>query len=159
MFCITFFVSFGSYKFISFNIFLRLFTIFLRRNSISFFIDKFCYYFWSRSSFLLVNMFCITFFVSFGSYKFISFNIFLRLFTIFLRRNSISFFIDKFCYYFWSRSSFLLVNMFCITFFVSFGSYKFISFNIFLRLFTIFLRRNSISFFIDKFCYYFWSRS
>ena len=156
MFCITLFVSFGSYKFISINVFIRLFTIYLSSYSITIFIDVFCYYIWCRScSFLLVDVFCITFFISFGSYKFISFDIFIRLFTIFLSSYSITIFIDVFCYYIWCRScSFLLVDVFCITFFISFGSYKFISIDVFIRLCTIFLRRNGLTIFINIFCNY-----
>ena len=63
------------------------------------------------------------------------------------------------CFYSWTRSSFLLVDVFCIALIISFGSYKFISFDVFVRFCTIFLRSNSLTIFIDKFCYYFWSRS
>ena len=84
MFCITFFIFFGSYKFISFDIFLRLCSIFLISNSLTIFINVFCNYIWSWFYFL-VDMFCITFFIFFSFYKFISFDIFLRLCSIFLK--------------------------------------------------------------------------
>ena len=63
------------------------------------------------------------------------------------------------CFYSWTRSSFLLVDVFCIALIISFGSYKFISFDIFISLFTILLRSNSLTIFIHVFCYYFCSWS
>ena len=154
MFCITLIIFFSFYKFISRNIFFVFCSIFLRRNSLTFFIDIFCYYFWCRSSLLFVDMFCITFIIFFSFYKFISRNIFFVFCSIFLRRNSLTFFIDIFCYYFWCRSSLLFVDMFCITFIIFFSFYKFISRNIFFVFCSIFLRRNSLTFFIDIFCNY-----
>ena len=160
---IAVFICFSSYKLITVYILLRIVTFCRLSNFISFFINKLSDFLDSRSwcfIFLLVDMNSIAVFIFFSSYKFISFNIFLRLFTIFLRRNSISFFIDVFCYYIFSRcSSFLLVDVFCITFFISFGSYKFISFNIFFVFCSIFLIRNSITIFINVFCNYICSRS
>ena len=100
-------------------------------------------------------MFCITLIISFCFYKFISFDIFIRLCTIFLRSNSLTIFIDVLCNYSWCRSSLLLVDMFCITLIISFCFYKFISFDIFFVFCSIFLWSNSFSIFINVFCYYF----
>ena len=152
MFCIAFFIFFGFYKFISFDIFIRLCTIFLRSNSLTIFIDIFSNYSWCRSSLLLVDMFFITLIISFCFYKFISFDVFFVFWSIFLRRNSITIFVYVFCNYV-SRWCDFLVDMFCITLIISFGSYKFIAIDLFIRLCTIFLRSNSITIFIDIFCY------
>ena len=102
---ITVFVSFSFNKFISWKIFFILFSIFILSKRISIFIYKFSNYRWTRSCLLLVDMFCITFFIFFGSYKFISFDIFLRLCSIFLISNSLTIFIYVFCYYIWCRRS------------------------------------------------------
>ena len=156
MFCISFFISFCFYKFISFNVFIRLFTIFLRSNSLTIFIDIFCNYSWCRSSFLFVDMFCISLIIFFSFYKFISFNVFIRLCTILLRSNSLTIFIDIFSNYSWCRSSLLFVDMFCISLIIFFSFYKFISFNVFIRLCTILLRSNSLTIFVYVFCNYIW---
>ena len=155
---ITIFVIFSFNKFISWNIFFVLFSIFILSKRISFFINKFSNYRWTRSSFLLVDMFCIALIISFGSYKFISINSFIRFCTIFLRSYSLTIFINEFCNYSWCRSSFLLIDMFCITFIISFGAYKFISINFFIRLFTIFLRSYSLTIFINEFSNYIWNK-
>ena len=156
---ITVFICFSSYKLITIYILLRIFTLCRYRNFVSVFINILSNFVDSRSwcfIFLLVDMFCITFFIFFGSYKFISLNVFIRSCTIFLRRNSLTIFINIFSNYLCSRrSSFLLVDMFCITLIIFFGSYKFISFDIFIRLCTIFLRRNSLTIFINVFSNYF----
>ena len=110
----------------------------------------------SRSSFLLVDMFCITLFISFCFYKFIAFDIFFRLCSIFLRSNSLTILINEFCNYICRRSSFL-VDVFCISLFIGFCFYKFIAFDIFFRLCSIFFWSYSLTIFINVFCDYFWS--
>ena len=141
MFCISFIISFCFYKFISRNIFFVFCSIFLRRNSLTILINIFCNYIWSWFYFL-VDMFCITFFIGFGFYKFIAINVFISLFTIYLRSNSLTIFIHVFCYYLCSRRiSFLLVDVFCIAFFISFGFYKFIAINSFFSLCSFFWKK------------------
>ena len=155
MFCIALIISFGSCKFISIDIFISLFTIFLRRNSITIFIDIFCYYFCWSSSFLLVDVNSITVFISCSFYKLIAIYILLRIVTLCRLGNFISIFVYIFSNYLCSRrSSLLFVDMFCITLFIFFGFYKFISFDLFISLCTIFLRSNSLTIFINIFCNY-----
>ena len=151
---ITIFIIYSFNKFITRNIFFIFITIFILSNRISIFIYEFSNYRWTRCGFLLVDMFCITFFISFCFYKFISFDIFFVFCPSFLIRNSITIFINVFCNYFWSWFYFL-VDMFCITFFIFFSFYKFISFDIFFVFCSSFLIRNSITIFINVFCYYF----
>ena len=100
---ITVFVIFSFNKLISRNIFFILFSIFILSKRISFFIYKFSNYRWTRSGFFLIDMFCITFIISFSSYKFISVDIFIRFCTIFLRSYSLTIFIDIFCNYIWNK--------------------------------------------------------
>ena len=94
----------------------------------------------TSNSFLLVDVFGITLIIRFGSYKLIAFDIFIRLFSIYLRRYSLTIFIHVFCYYFCWSSCFLLVDVFGITLIIRFGSYKLIAFDIFIRLFSIYVR-------------------
>ena len=160
---ITIFVCFSFYKFISRNIFFILFSIFILSNRISFFIYKFSNYRWTRSGFFLVDMFCITLIISFGSYKYISINIFFLFCSIFFWRNSLAIFVYVFCNYISRWCDFLLVDMFCITLFISFGSYKFIAIYIFFGFCSIFFWSNSITIFVNVFCNYicwsgFWSK-
>ena len=155
---ITIFVIFSFNKLISRNIFFILFSIFILSKRISFFIYKFSNYRWTRSGFFLVDMFCITLIISCGFYKFITVDLFIRLFTIFLRRYSLTIFIDVFCNYIWGRSSLLFVDMFCITFIISFSSYKFIAVNIFFVFCSIFFWSYSLTIFIDIFCNYIWNK-
>ena len=152
MFCITFFIFFGFYKFISRNIFFVFCSIFLWSNSLTFFIHVFCYYICSRSSsFLLVDVFYIALIISCGFYKVVSFDIFFVFCSIFHWSNSLTFFIHVFCYYICSRSSsFLLVDMNSIAVFISCSFYKLIAIYILLRIVTFCRFRNFISFFINK---------
>ena len=62
------------------------------------------------------------------------------------------------CFYSWTRWCDFLVDVFCISFFIGFCFYKFISINIFFVFCSIFLWSNRLTIFIHVFCYYFcWS--
>ena len=104
-------------------------------------------------------MFCITFFIFFSFYKFISFDIFFVFCSIFLIRNSLTIFVYIFSNYICRWCDFL-VDMFCISFFISFCFYKFISRNIFFVFCSIFLISNSLTIFVYIFSnniFWFWS--
>ena len=141
---ITIFVFFSFYKFISWNIFFILFSIFILSKRISIFINKFSNYRWTRSSFLLVDMFCITLIISFGSYKFISINFFIRFCTIFLRSYSLTIFIDVFCNYIWNL---IWCEFPCSCEFYIFIFYSFV-------IFVIFYKFPSTIFYFYFFCFW-----
>ena len=159
MFCITLIIFFGSYKFISFDIFFVFCSSFLWSNSLTIFIDVVCNYFCRSSSFLLVDVNSITVFISFSFYKLIAIYILLRIVTLCRFRNFISIFIYIFSNYLCSRrSSFLLVDVNSITVFISFSFYKLIAIYILLRIVTLCRFRNFISIFIYIFSNYLCSR-
>ena len=132
-------------EFIAWNIFLRLFTIFLFRDFFSSYdIDVLRNHFFSRlfNWFVIVNS-VSTFIFRFN--EFITRNIFLRLFTVFLLRNFFSGCdIDVFRNHFLNRFFYWFVIVNSISTFI-FRFNEFITRNIFLRLFTIFLFRNFFS--------------
>ena len=128
---------------------------FVSKYLITFSIKISCFYSWTRCLFKSINMNNISILICVSLYKLISRNIFFILLSIFILSKRISIFINKLCNYRWTRSSFLLVDMFCITFFIFFSSYKFIAFDIFFVFCSILLIRNSITIFINVFCYYF----
>ena len=125
---------------------------------ISIFINISSLYWWGWILFKFINMNSISILVCVSLYILVSRNIFFILLSFFFKINRISLFIYIFSNYLCSwRSSFLLVDVFCITLIIFFGFYKFISFDIFFVFCSIFFMSNSLTIFINVFCNYIWS--
>ena len=144
---VTVFILVGTNKFITVEVFLRMFTVSTRFQNLAFFSNPNSSHFLDWFFNLAINVSCITIFVLIGANKFITVKVFLRLFTIctrlqdftFLRHPDSSHFLDWFFN--------LAVDVSGITIFVLVGTNEVITVEVFLRMFTISTRFQNLAFF------------
>ena len=125
---ITIFIDNCLHKLVTWNIFLRLFSIlgWISWNWVSVFVNMSC-------CDLFVDVYCITVWQLLSFNEAVSWNVFLRIFAVFcwISWNFISVFILV-------TSLHFFVDMFCVTVWKFLSLYEAVTWDIFLRLFTVF---------------------